>query len=183
MAVGLYRDWMHTHHGPHDSLGDLPVGNRDAATEVVDAGREPRLPGPHEDPCHVVDVDMDVWGKQWPRGVSSLAATVRLPPTRGGNLELPLRQAGRKLAGCLWLVTALCSAGLAQGDERADKATEGSADQPQVAELPKMSHQKLFAAYAAAEMDGFASRHRKMLTKDQVLTEIIRREKTMRAAG
>src|SRR5207245_4935441 len=35
--------------------------------------------------------------------------------------------------------------------------------------------QKLFAAYAAAEMDGFASRHRKMLTKDQVLTEIIRR--------
>jgi hypothetical protein len=38
-----------------------------------------------------------------------------------------------------------------------------------------MSHQKLFAAYAAAEMDGFASRHRKMLTKDQVLTEIIRR--------
>jgi hypothetical protein len=45
----------------------------------------------------------------------------------------------------------------------------------QAAEFQKLSHQQLFAAYTSAQMDGFASRHRKVLTKDQVLTEIIRR--------
>jgi hypothetical protein len=63
----------------------------------------------------------------------------------------------------------------AQGNQGADKAKETSARQAQAAELQKLSHQKLFGAYDTAKMDGFASRHSKLLTKDQVLTEIIRR--------
>ena len=39
----------------------------------------------------VVDVDMNVWGASWPRDLSSLTATIRLPAARGGDSQLPLR--------------------------------------------------------------------------------------------
>src|SRR5262249_54391613 len=39
----------------------------------------------------VVDVNLQVWGAQWPKGVSSVAATIALPKTRGGGQLAPLR--------------------------------------------------------------------------------------------
>ena len=42
----------------------------------------------------VVDVDMNVWGAQWPRDLSSLSATIQLP---GDSLELPLRVWGHPI--------------------------------------------------------------------------------------
>jgi len=39
----------------------------------------------------VVDVNMRVWGDQWPKGVSSVDATIRLPFANGNGLAPPLR--------------------------------------------------------------------------------------------
>jgi uncharacterized membrane protein len=46
----------------------------------------------------VVDVDMNVWGAQWPRDVSSLTATIRQPDQPDGSFLTPLRVWGHPAA-------------------------------------------------------------------------------------